>query len=159
MPTTTDASPQGASQPFLSNQMVSTMRQSCALLACLLLTAPAALAQEEAGGLSLELNRIDSLESACRLTFLAENTLGADLQALSLETVLIDAAGRVERLTLFEFGALPDGIPRVRQFDVPGLACDGLERVLINGVAACSAGPACADRLELSTRTDVEVIG
>ena len=79
--------------------------------------------------------------------------------ALSLETVLIDTAGRVERLTLFEFGALPDGVPRVRQFDIPGLACESLGRVLINGVSDCSAGAACAEGLELTTRTDVEVIG
>lgn len=139
--------------------MVPTMRQSYAFFLSLLLISPGALAQDAGGSLSLELNRVDSLEGACRLTFLAENGLGMDLQALSLETVLIDAEGRVERLTLFEFGALPDGVPRVRQFDIPGLACGGLGQVLINGVAECSAGAACAERLELLTRTDVEVLG
>lgn len=109
--------------------------------------------------LVLELNRIDPLDGACRLTFLTHNTLGTDLDALSVETVLIDTEGRVERLTLFDFGALPDGVPRVRQFDIPGLACEGLGRVLINGVATCSPGEACAAGLELSTRTSVEVIG
>jgi len=139
--------------------MVPTMRHNHALSLCLLLIAPYAFAQEAGGGLSIELNRVDALEDACRLTFLAENTLGSNLEALSLETVLIDAQGRVERLTLFEFGALPDGLPRVRQFDIPGLACDGLGRVLINGVAECSVGAACVERLEFSTRTDVEVVG
>lgn len=139
--------------------MVPTMRQSYAFFLCLLLITPDAIAQDAGGSLSLELNRVDTLEGACRLTFLAENGLGMVLQALSLETVLIDAEGRVERLTLFEFGALPDGIPRVRQFDIPGLACDGLGRVLINGVAECSVGAACAEKLELFTRTDVEVVG
>lgn len=139
--------------------MVPTMRHSYVFSLCLLLASQGALAQDSVGNLSLELNRVDALESACRLTFLAENGLGTDLETLSLETVLIDTEGRVDRLTLFEFGALPDGTPRVRQFDIPGLACDGLGRVLINGVAACSAGAACAERLELSTRTDVEVLG
>jgi hypothetical protein len=136
------------------------MRANLAALLCVLClgTAPA-LAQDEAAALSLELNRIDPLDGACRLTFLAENRLGAELSALSLETVLIDTDGRVERLTLFEFGALPDGVPRVRQFDVSGLDCAALGRVLINGVAECSAGAACAEGIQLSTRTDVEVIG
>lgn len=140
-------------------QMVTTMRQSYAFPLCLLLITQGAFAQDAGGNLSLELNRVDALEGACRLTFLAENGLGLDLETLSLETVLIDSQGRVERLTLFEFGALPDGIPRVRQFDIPGLACEGLGRVLINGVAECSAGAACAEGLELLTRTDVEVMG
>jgi hypothetical protein len=139
--------------------MVTTMRQRLATSLCLLLMGHGALAQGTAGRLSLELNRVDSLEDACRLTFVAQNTLGTDLEALSLEAVLIDAAGRVERLTLFAFGALPDGIPRVRQFDIPGLACDGLGRVLVNGVSECSAGAACAKSLELLTRTDVEILG
>jgi len=122
-------------------------------------TAPVATAQEVTGRLSLDLNRIDPLEGTCRLTFVADNALGMDLDALSLETVLIDTSGQVERLTLFEFGALPNGVPRVRQFDIPGLSCERLGRVLINGVAECSVGAACAEGLELSTRTDVEVIG
>lgn len=136
------------------------MRVILAALLCILsLNAAPTHAQDEAAALSLELNRIDTLDGACRLTFLAENRLGAELSALSLETVLIGTDGRVERLTLFEFGALPDGVPRVRQFDVPGLDCAALGRVLINGVAECSAGAACADGLNFSTRTDVEVIG
>lgn len=136
------------------------MRSSLALcLSSLFLFAPPGAADGSGGRLLLELNRIDALEGACRLTFVAENGLGADLDALSLETVLIDTDGRVERLTLFEFGQLPDGVPRVRQFDIAGMACDRLGRVLINGVAECGAVASCGAALELSTRTDVEVIG
>jgi hypothetical protein len=118
-----------------------------------------ALAQDsDAPRLSVELNRIDPLDGTCRLTFLAENALGVDLDTLALETVLIDRDGRVERLTLFDFGALPDGVPRVRQFDIPGLDCARLGRVLINGVAECARAEGCAP-LHLLSRTDVEVIG
>ncbi len=60
------------------------------LTCCLLLPAHLALAQEPPGRLALELNRIDLLDGACRLTFLTLNSLGADLDALSVETVLID---------------------------------------------------------------------
>jgi hypothetical protein len=123
------------------------------------LAAMPAISQEADGRLSIELNRIDPLDGACRLTFLVENGLGEDIDGLSLETVLIDANGRVERLTLFEFGVLPNATPRVRQIDIGGVSCDALARVLINGVAACSAGAACAEALDLSSRTDIEVIG
>jgi len=135
------------------------MRLSLCALACLVAAAPAPAQEETAPRLSLELNRVDALDGACRLTFMAENGLGADLDALSLETVLIDTEGRVERLTLFDFGALPAGIPRVRQFDIEGLACDSLGRVLINGVSDCGGVEGCGDALEFGTRTDVEVIG
>jgi len=134
--------------------------RSIASSACACLLALPALAQETAApALVLELNRIDTVESACRLTFMAENTLGADLEGLSLETVLIDSDGRVDRLTLFDFGALPDGIPRVRQFDIPGLDCAALGRVLINGVSACAPAEGCPEALEYRSRTDVDLIG
>lgn len=130
---------------------------SC-LLSCLAAALPAVAQEADTRHLSVELNRIDPLDGACRLIFLAENALGADLDGLALETVLIDGEGRVERLTLFDFGALPDGVPRVRQFDVPGLDCGQLGRVLINGVAECSRAEGC-DPLRTGSRTDVEVIG
>lgn len=136
------------------------MRTLCRSLLALLLSSSLAIAQEATPlRLGVELNRLDQIEDACRLTFMAQNDLGADLTALSLETVLIDGEGRVERLTLFDFGALPAGIPRVRQFDLAALDCADLGRVLINGVAECGAGGACADALDLSSRTDVEVLG
>jgi len=138
------------------------MRVSLALGFCLSLLSPLSAFGQEADAsprLHLELNRVDAMEGACRLTFMAENTLGSDLDALSLETVLIDRDGQVNRLTLFDFGALPDGIPRVRQFDIPGLGCDALGRVLINGVSQCGPAEGCADSLEFRTRTDVELLG
>lgn len=109
--------------------------------------------------LLIELNRIDQVGEACRLTFLVDNRSGADVTAISLETVMLDVDGVVDRLTIFDFGALPDSVPRVRQFDLPDLSCDALGRVLVNGVADCDPALACTARLEFSTRTEVEVIG
>lgn len=127
-----------------------------------------ALAQEEdlAGKLSIELNA--TAESgqnggqACTLTFLVTNGYEADIESLVYETVLFDSAGQVRRLTLFDFGALPVGRPRVRQFAVPDSGCAGLGRVLFNGVHACRAegldDAACAAGLVVATRTPIEVL-
>ena len=135
------------------------MRSLSLLLAATLATP--ALAEEPA--LGLELNTVNEEEGACRLTFLAENALGADLDALVLEAVLFTAGGSVDRLTLFDFGALPAGRPRVRQFDVNGLSCDALGQVLVNGATECAgaglAPGACIDALRISSRTGVEVAG
>jgi len=135
------------------------MRLPLCALACLILAAPALAQADAAPALSLELNRVDPLDGACRLTFMAENGFDTGLEALSLETVLIDTEGRVERLTLFDFGALPAGVPRVRQFDIPGLDCAALGRVLINGVSECGGSQDCGGALRLNSRSDVEVIG
>jgi len=132
-------------------------------LALLALCLPASAQEDKAPRLTIELNALAPAEGGCTLSFLAVNGLGADLERAVYEAVLFDKAGQVDRLTLFDFGNLPAGRPRVRQFVVPDLACGGLGRILINGAHSCDAGGlgegACTDALDLTSRTDVEVIG
>lgn len=113
--------------------------------------------------LSIELNTLTQQDGACRLIFLVENTLGADLNSAVFETVLFKTDGSVERLTLFDFQELPQGRPRVRQFDIPGTGCDAIGRVLINDVHACKGNGIveadCINGLNLSSKTAVEVLG
>ncbi|WP_210528703.1 hypothetical protein [Rubellimicrobium arenae] len=132
-------------------------------LAPMTLQAQDAAPSAAAPSLSVELNDAAPTEGGCRLTFLAENGLGTDLASLSLETVVLSTAGQVEQVTLFDFGDLPAGRPRVRQFDLAGLACDAIGQVLINGVTTCDgagADPAtCISGLALSSRNRIELIG
>ncbi|WP_372614617.1 hypothetical protein [Aquicoccus sp.] len=133
-------------------------------LVCLVAAALPGQAEEDQGpGVRIELNSLDPVEGACRISFVIQNGHAHDIDNAVFEAVLFDAEGRVERLTLFDFGALPAARPRVRQFVVPGLACDGLGRVLINGSETCAGDGlppgACMEGLELESRTDVELIG
>jgi hypothetical protein len=105
--------------------------------AAVIVLAAAGPAAADAAGLALDLNRLDDADSACRLTFVADNAL-APLTSLVLETVIFDRAGRVAALTLFDFGDLPADRRRVRQFDVAGIACADVAQVLVNGVASCA---------------------
>lgn len=133
-------------------------------MALALLIGTAAGAQDSQGAhLSIELNALEPVEDACRISFLIQNGHPADIDSAVFEAVLFDAAGRVDRLTLFDFGALPAARPRVRQFVVPGLACPSLGRLLINGAQSCTGAglpaEACVRGLELRSKTDVEVLG
>ncbi|SLN45015.1 hypothetical protein [Ruegeria meonggei] len=136
-------------------------------LAAILATAPGvALAQstEDAPtGLQIELNTIQDVEGACRLTFVAENRTDSAIDTASFQTVVFDASGRVITFTLYNFRELPLDLPRVRQFDVRGEACGNISRVLINGLSSCVTGGSesevCLKALNLSSRTDVELLG
>jgi hypothetical protein len=130
------------------------------------LLAPPALASEPVAGdgarLSIELNALEEQDGACRLIFVAENETGADLSALVLEAVLFDGEGRVAALTLLDFRDLPAGRVRVRPFDMAGIECGALERVLINDVAACEAEDGteadCGGALAVRSRVDVGLL-
>lgn len=131
--------------------------------------ASAALAQDTdlTGKLSVELNSADTSEAegapACTLSFFAINGLSSDVDGLVLETVIFDTDGKVDRLTLFDLGALPMARPRVRQFAVPGVGCDGIGQILINGVQSCSGTELtpglCTDALLPSSRVEIKILG
>ena len=122
------------------------------------------LAQNAQGPhISIELNALEPVEEACRISFLIQNGYDVDIESAVYEAVLFDTEGRVDRLTLFDFGPLPAATPRVRQFVVPGLDCPSLGRLLVNGAEACAGEGvpqgACTTGLELRSRTDVEMLG
>ncbi|WP_417588886.1 hypothetical protein [Pararhodobacter oceanensis] len=109
----------------------------------------------------LELNALHPRDGACQLVFVAQNDAETDLSRLVLESVLFDRSGGVAALTLLDLQDLPAGHMRVRSFEINGLACDGLGRVLINGVNDCAPADAegCTEALAITSRLDaVEVL-
>ena len=113
--------------------------------------------------LSLTLDGLSSVDGACRVTFVARNGLTADVASLVVEAVAFGSEGAVARIALFDFGALPVDRSRVRQFDLPGTACEAVGIMLVNGVQSCQGegldADRCASAISVSSRADVELLG
>ena len=123
--------------------------------------APAAAAEKPASaGLHLELNRLEQNGEACRATFVAKNGYGSELEETAFELALFDKAGLVSLMTVFDFGALPAGKTLVKRFDMKGIACGDVSRVLVNAATRCrGAGidtAECAKSFVTANRTDIE---
>lgn len=152
-------------QKTMIPRITNKARHALAAIAALVTFVPPAVAQEvPVPRLDLSLNTAGPVaKGGCRLTFVIRNRLGADIDKLVTEAVLFDRQGRVATLTLFDFGQLPAGRPRVRQFDLAGQGCDAIGQVLINGIDSCEgtglSPAACLDGLHLSSETDIEVTG
>ena len=98
-----------------------------------------AAAEEAAAvkGLDVELNALASSQKGCLFTFVAANGLARDVSKVSFEFVIFNDKGTVERLALLDFRELPAGKSKVRQFDVPGIKCEGVKNLLINDAPVC----------------------
>ncbi|WP_424985210.1 hypothetical protein [Microbulbifer sp. S227A] len=124
---------------------------------------PALAPAQPADRLSIELNTVQDVGGACRLTFVIANDTGMQIDKAVFETVIFDTAGAVVSLSLFNFRDLPAARPRVRQFELPGVACDTVGRALINGASSCIVDGAenaiCEDALVLRSRLSVELLG
>ena len=116
-------------------------------------------ASAQQSGFELELNTLRPTESGCRLTYVARNATGSDVDAASFEVAVFDGEGAVNRLLILEFGKLRDGRTKVVQFDLANQPCDDISRLLVNAAAECaiagSDGADCLDLLVPSSRTEV----
>lgn len=127
-----------------------------AALALMPVVTPAAA---QTGSFELELNNLEDIDSACRLTFLANNTTGVALDQTSYEVVVFDETGAVSQRLILEFGRLPEGKTKVVQF-LLDRGCNRISRLLLNDVEECiatggEAVPYCLDGLVTSSRVDV----
>ena len=111
-------------------------------------------------GLTIELNDATDVSGACRLVFVAKNGTGVVLEKATLELVTFDTTGKVGKTLTFQFGPLPVEKTRVKLFDLPGQACNGISRLLVNDVSECAvdgkASELCIDALATSTRMGIE---
>jgi hypothetical protein len=129
-----------------------------ALLCGLAATAAvSAAAPPSSGKLRLELNALQPVAAACRVTFLATNDLGASLSKTTFELAIFGKDGSISRIVSADFDGLTAGKTKVLQFDLKDVACTDISRVLVNDVTACTgegvAPTACLAGLQTSDRT------
>jgi hypothetical protein len=141
------------------------LRNFC--LRALLLSAtlvPFVLARAEAPIL-LQLNKLEPLPEdgpGCRVFFVVRNLNAEPIRQLRLDLVLFGTDGVIARRLALDLAPLAAHKTSVRLFDLKGLPCDEIGRVLINDVLACQDGTTsstpsdqqrqgCLDRLSVSS--------
>ena len=114
--------------------------------------APAAAEQ----GMKIELNKLESVEGACRAYMVFENTTVNAFESLKLDLVMFDPNGVINKRLAVEGGPLPAGKTSVKLFDIKDVSCADVDRVLLNDVLDCQ-GPAgdisgCLDDIDTTSR-------
>ncbi|ESW63504.1 hypothetical protein X769_02535 [Mesorhizobium sp. LSJC268A00] len=137
--------------------LTASLRLLTSTLAMSLGLMPAWAQSASAPQLSLELNAAQPSEKGCRLTFVVNNALGADLSKAAFEIALFNEAGIVDRLSVLDFKDLPAGKTKVTRFDLAGTDCTKLSRVLINSATECAGVEpgACMRGLKTQTKTGI----
>ncbi len=122
-----------------------------------------------AAPIPMELNKLEPIAGApagCRAYLVAQNPDADPFEQLRLDLVLFGTDGVIERRIALDVAPLGAGKTTVRLFDLQGLPCSGIARILVNDVLACRGGkPAadldrdgCLDRLAVTTRTAVPFV-
>lgn len=115
-----------------------------------------ALAQE----LAIELNKLEANDNGCLAYMLLSNGGSQALDSLVLDLYTFDAGGIIGENLVVELAPVPASKMTVKGVQFAS-SCDGISRVLVNSVPACSAGGAaiegCASSLGLSSKASAEL--
>ena len=113
-----------------------------------------------AEGLRVELNKLEPMESACRAYLLFENGTQGNFESLRLDLVMFNPEGIINRRLAVEGGPLPAGKTSVKLFDIEGVTCTSVDRVLLNGVLSCRDGQGeredCLSLIETASRSSAD---
>ncbi len=162
--------------------------RSSAALICLVAaswygSAQAQQAPAPAAPIPVELNKLEPLPApaaasgaaaapglGCRAYIVATNPTAEPVTQLRLDLILFGTDGVIARRVALDLAPLAPRKTAVRVFDLSGLSCDDIGRVLVNDVLACQPGQhedapppadqarqACLDRLQLSSRARAEL--
>lgn len=96
------------------------------------------LAEENA--VRVELNKLEPNGSACRAYLVLENGTGSAFEALKLDLVMFDTEGVVAKRLAVETAPLAASKTSLKVFDIDGLPCGQVGRVLLNEVMTCQDG-------------------
>lgn len=112
------------------------------------------------GMVSVELNKLEPVDGACRVYLLLHNATETSFDKLQIELVSFEPNGEIGQRIAVDLAPLQAGRTVVRLFDLPKVDCRQIAKVLLNDVIACSPAPAgaanCLDELQPSSRAGPE---
>lgn len=113
-------------------------------------------------GIKMELNKLEEQGGGCRIYMLFENPTDFAFTELQLDLMLFNNDGVVAKRLAIDGAPLRSSKTTVKLFDVEGLPCPDIGRILLNDVMGCDtdSGPRddCIGLIELDSRTEVDFI-
>ncbi|KZD04858.1 Tat pathway signal sequence domain protein [Oceanibaculum pacificum] len=113
-----------------------------------------------AGTIAIELNKLEDQPNACRAYMLFENPSQTNFNEFQLDLVLFDTNGVIARRLSLDAAPLRADKTSVKLFDIVGLTCDRISRILLNDVLSCADDSGkrtdCVKLIQPSTRVSAK---
>lgn len=123
--------------------------------------APAEEPAADAGAkLSMELNKLETQDNACRTYLVFKNETDSSFKTLKLDLVVFGTDGVVAKRLAVEAAPLAADKTSLKVFDIGDVTCDKVGQLLLNDVTACADQDGeideCIAKLDLKSRGDVD---
>jgi hypothetical protein len=111
------------------------------------------------GAITIELNKLEPAQNACRAYFVVNNDTPTALKELRISVFFFDKSGVILRQLGLPFPDIRANRTKVALFDIGDLGCGDVGRLLVNEVLACTDATGapvegCADRVQVTTRAE-----
>lgn len=95
--------------------------------------------------LSVELNKLEQRDGACRAYLVILNGTKDAFDALKLDLVLFGSDGVIATRLALDAAPLAAGKTAVKPFDISGIECAAIGRVLLNDILSCASTAGARD--------------
>ena len=123
----------------------------------MLIASNAAIGSDES--ITVELNKLEPNDGDCRAYLVMKNRSASAFESLKLDIVVFDTDGIVAKRLAVEAAPLPLAKTSLKVFDIGGLPCDQVGRVLLNEVMTCAddsqARDDCLALMSTSSRASI----
>jgi hypothetical protein len=143
---------------FLRGSGIAVLRDSMARTAAttvlLSVILAASMPRVDAAGESLhiELNRLEDRDDGCRVHLVLENASPRAYSSYRLDLVVFASDGIISRRLALEAAPLRASKTMVKEFELVGLGCARVGRILLNDVSACTSEAGDSDDCVAATR-------
>ena len=90
------------------------------------------------GSVQVELNKLEPSNGDCRAYLVLENKSSSAFTVLKIDIVIFGTDGIVEKRLAVQTAPLPPSKTSLKVFDVGGLSCERIGRLLLNDVLECA---------------------
>lgn len=117
---------------------------------------------QDAAQIAVELNKLETIESGCRIYVVVDNKSETDFKTLKLDLVLFRTDGIVDQRFFVDLAPLRNHKRIVKLFELNKVACDDIGSFLVNDVVECrsetEAIDGCLARMSVSSLAKATLI-
>lgn len=133
------------------------------LLAVCLALLPFGVAAQTAGGLTVELNKVEPSDNGgCSAFFLFRNETDNSFEGFEMSLAILDSGGVIDRLLSIDAAPLPLSRTTLKLFEVPEIACTDISEILLHDLTSCRPQNGeemdCFPILTLTSRAPVALV-
>ncbi|MGE5267963.1 MAG: hypothetical protein ACM3L9_11415 [Deltaproteobacteria bacterium] len=122
-------------------------------------SAPAAA--NPAPAITVELNKLETVDKGCRVYTVVDNPSPTTFQTLKLDLILFHTDGVIGRRLALDLAPLKGQKKTVKMFDLEGTPCDKIGSFLVHDIMECKSEAGaldkCLDAITLKSLSNVQI--